>query len=63
MTEKELLEERGVESLPFGGKKLLTETNGQRIESFAQKLVASGKSSLPQSPSKETTVTPLANGR
>ncbi|KAM7495976.1 hypothetical protein LguiA_020390 [Lonicera macranthoides] len=63
MTERELLEERGVESLPFGGKKLLTETNGQRIESFAQKLVASGRSSLPQSPSKETTVTPLANGR
>ncbi|KAJ8541147.1 hypothetical protein K7X08_001963 [Anisodus acutangulus] len=32
----EVLEERGVESLPFGGKRLLTETNGQRIGSFVQ---------------------------
>lgn len=64
------LKERGTESLPFGGKRLLTETNGERIESFVQRLVASGKSSLPPSPCKETAVSPLltavsplANGR
>ncbi|MCD9558856.1 putative inactive patatin-like protein 9 [Datura stramonium] len=58
--EEEVLEERGVESLPFGGKRLLTETNGQRIGSFVQRLV---KSSLPPSPCKETAVNPLRNGR
>ncbi|XAR58543.1 hypothetical protein NMG60_11013979 [Bertholletia excelsa] len=58
-----VLEQRAVESLPFGGKRLLTETNSQRIESFVQRLVASGKSSLPASPCKETAVSPLANGR
>ncbi|OAY61668.1 probable inactive patatin-like protein 9 [Manihot esculenta] len=52
--EDEVLNERGVESLPFGGKRLLTETNGQRIESFAQSLVASGRSSLPPSPCKDS---------
>ncbi|GMP91005.1 hypothetical protein CsSME_00041892 [Camellia sinensis var. sinensis] len=50
------LKGRGTESLPFGGKRLLTETNGERIESFVQRLVASGKSSLPPSPCKETAV-------
>ncbi|KAF8392457.1 hypothetical protein HHK36_022799 [Tetracentron sinense] len=60
---EDVLGERGVESLPFGGKRLLTETNGQRIESFVQRLVASGKSSLPPSPCKETAVSPLASGR
>lgn len=55
--EAEVLKERGVESLPFGGKRLLTETNGQRIESFVQRLAASGKTSLPPSPCKK------ANGR
>ncbi|XVE73133.1 hypothetical protein DITRI_Ditri11bG0093100 [Diplodiscus trichospermus] len=60
---EEVLNERGVESLPFGGKRLLTETNGQRIECFAQRLVASGKTSLPPSPCKESAVSPLANGR
>ncbi|KAJ9171962.1 hypothetical protein P3X46_015256 [Hevea brasiliensis] len=54
--EDEVLKERGVESLPFGGKRLLTETNGQRIESFAQRLVASGRSSLPPSPCKDSAV-------
>ncbi|XP_043690711.1 probable inactive patatin-like protein 9 [Telopea speciosissima] len=58
-----MLKERGVESLPFGGKRLLTETNGQRIKSFVQRLVASGKSSLPPSPCKETAVSSLVNGR
>ncbi|XP_042475162.1 probable inactive patatin-like protein 9 [Macadamia integrifolia] len=58
-----ILEERGVESLPIGGKRLLTETNGQRIECFVQRLVASGKSSLPPSPSKEIAVSHLVNGR
>ncbi|KAM7527188.1 hypothetical protein LguiB_030598 [Lonicera macranthoides] len=61
--EEVLLEERGVESLPFGGKRLLRETNGQRIRSFVQRLVATGRSSLPPSPCKEAPVTPLANGR
>ncbi|KAE8665438.1 putative inactive patatin-like protein 9 [Hibiscus syriacus] len=60
---EDVLKERGVESLPFGGKRLLTETNGNRIEGFVQRLVASGKTSLPPSPCKETSVSPLANGR
>ncbi|KAL6990476.1 putative inactive patatin-like protein 9 [Sarracenia purpurea var. burkii] len=58
-----VLRERGVESLPFGGKRLLTETNGDRIESFVQRLVAPGKSSLPPTPCKEIAVTPIHNGR
>ncbi|KAD4584470.1 hypothetical protein E3N88_22071 [Mikania micrantha] len=62
-TMEEVLMEQGVESLPFGGKRLLTETNGQRIESFVQRLVASRRSSLPPSPCKDTTVTPLVHGR
>ncbi|KAF3436295.1 hypothetical protein FNV43_RR23387 [Rhamnella rubrinervis] len=61
--EVDVLKEIGVESLPFGGKRLLTETNGQRIECFAQRLVASGKTSLPSSPRKESAVSPLPNGR
>ncbi|KAK4273119.1 hypothetical protein QN277_021580 [Acacia crassicarpa] len=40
---EEVLKEKGVESLPFGGKRLLKETNGHRIDSFVQRLVASGK--------------------
>ncbi|CAN1246829.1 Probable inactive patatin-like protein 9 [Linum grandiflorum] len=61
---EEVLTERGVESLPFGGKRLLTETNGERIEKLAQRLVASGRSSLPPSPCKDSAVvSPLANGR
>ncbi|XP_030947466.1 probable inactive patatin-like protein 9 [Quercus lobata] len=60
---EEVLNERGVESLPFGGKRLLTETNGERIESFVQRLVASGKTSLPPSPCKDSAVSPLTNGR
>ncbi|KAF7804752.1 putative inactive patatin-like protein 9 [Senna tora] len=31
---EEVLKEKGVESLPFGGKRLLKETNGHRIDSF-----------------------------
>ncbi|KAF9686960.1 hypothetical protein SADUNF_Sadunf02G0044400 [Salix dunnii] len=58
---EEVLKERGLEMLPFGGKRLLTETNAERIESFVQRLVASGKSSLPPSPCKNSVV-PLANG-
>ncbi|GAV57774.1 Patatin domain-containing protein [Cephalotus follicularis] len=61
--QEEMLKERGVESLPFGGKRLLTETNGQRIECFVKRLVASGKTSLPPSPCKDSAVSPLANGR
>nr|GMD25061.1 probable inactive patatin-like protein 9 [Ipomoea batatas] len=60
---EDVLGERGVESLPFGGKRLLTETNGQRIGGFVQRLVASGRSSLPPSPCKENAVSPLTNGR
>lgn len=59
----EVLKERGVESLPFGGKRLLTETNGERIGSFVHRLVASGRSSLPPSPCKDTAVSLLTNGR
>ncbi|WCJ21536.1 PATATIN-like protein 9 [Euphorbia peplus] len=59
--EDEVLKERGVESLPFGGKRLLTETNGERIENFVQRLVASGRSSLPPSPCKDSAVS--LNGR
>ncbi|KAJ7972792.1 Patatin [Quillaja saponaria] len=61
--EENVLKERGVESLPFGGKRLLTETNGERIECFVQRLVATGKTSLPPSPCKESAVSHLANGR
>ncbi|KAK4763978.1 hypothetical protein SAY87_013416 [Trapa incisa] len=61
----EVLKERAVETLPFGGKRLLTETNGQRIESFANRLIASSSRScsLPPSPSKDANVTPVADGR
>ncbi|KAK4741554.1 hypothetical protein SAY87_025142 [Trapa incisa] len=67
-TEGDVLEERGVETLPFGGKRLLTETNGQRIESFAQRLVASSSrsscnSSLLPSPCKESAISHLSDGR
>ncbi|WJX18623.1 putative inactive patatin-like protein 9 [Trifolium repens] len=62
-TEEEVLKERGLESLPFGGKRLLTETNGNRIDSFVQRLVATGKPSPPFSPCKDSAVTSLANGR
>eukprot|EP00256_Glycine_max_P058666 XP_014626869.1 probable inactive patatin-like protein 9 [Glycine max] len=50
--EEKVLNERVLESLPFGGKRLLQETNGNRIESFVQRLVATGKTSLPPSPCK-----------
>ncbi|XP_047976091.1 probable inactive patatin-like protein 9 [Salvia hispanica] len=65
ITAEDVLAERAVESLPFGGKQLLTVTNGGRIGGFVQRLVASGKSngSLPPSPCKETAVSPLVNGR
>ncbi|XP_010497217.1 PREDICTED: probable inactive patatin-like protein 9, partial [Camelina sativa] len=62
--ELELLKERGIETAPFGVKRLLTESNGERIEGFVQRLlVASGKSSLPPSPCKDSAVNPLADGR
>ncbi|KAG5055292.1 hypothetical protein JHK85_007802 [Glycine max] len=50
--DEKVLNERVLESLPFGGKRLLQETNGNRIESFVQRLVATGKTSLPPSPCK-----------
>ncbi|KAK9057304.1 hypothetical protein SSX86_022139 [Deinandra increscens subsp. villosa] len=60
---EDVLMERGVESSPFGGKRLLTETNGQRIEKFVQRLVTSGTSSLPPSPCKTGAVSQLVDGR
>ncbi|KAL6505132.1 putative inactive patatin-like protein 9 [Orobanche gracilis] len=60
---EEVLVERGIESVPFGGKRLLTETNGQRIGGFVQRLVATGRNSLPPSPCKETALSLLVNGR
>ena len=61
-TMEELLREKGVESLTFGGKRLVEETNGERIEAFVQRLVAaSGKSSLPPSPYKS--LSPMLDGR
>ncbi|PIA44863.1 hypothetical protein AQUCO_01700439v1 [Aquilegia coerulea] len=59
---EDVLKERGVESLPFGGKRLLTETNGERIEKFVQRLVATGKS-LPPSPCKANAIKHLNDGR
>jgi len=50
--EEKVLNERVLESLPFGGKLLLQETNSDRIESFVQRLVVTGKTSLPPSPCK-----------
>lgn len=60
---EEVLAEKGVESLPFGGKRLLAESNGERVSGFVQRLVVTGRSSLPPSPCKETAVSPLVNGR
>ncbi|XP_021722098.1 probable inactive patatin-like protein 9 [Chenopodium quinoa] len=61
-TMEEVLKEKGVESLTFGGKRMLAESNGERIEAFAQRLVAaSGKSSLPPSPYKS--LSPMLDGR
>lgn len=61
--EEEVLKERGIESLTFGGKRLLSETNGERIEGFAQRLLlaATSKTSLPPSPFKS--FSPLHDGR
>lgn len=62
MTMEEVLKERGIESLTFGAKRLLSETNGERIEGFVQRLIAaSTKSSLPPSPYKS--LSPLLDGR
>ncbi|KAK4408067.1 putative inactive patatin-like protein 9 [Sesamum angolense] len=60
---EEVLAEKGVESLPFGGKRLLAESNGERMSGLVQRLVVTGRSSLPPSPCKETAVSPLVNGR
>lgn len=62
-TMEEVLMERGVESLSFGAKRLLKETNGQRIEAFVQRLVASRRSSIPPSPCKDAALTPIVYGR
>lgn len=61
----EALEEKGMESLPFGGKRMTSETNGERIAELAHRIVAEGKTSLPPSPCKDLqfALSPLANGR
>ncbi|KAK9755947.1 hypothetical protein RND81_01G061500 [Saponaria officinalis] len=62
MTAEKALKERGIESITFGGKRLLAETNGDRIEGFVQRLVnSSTKPSLPPSPYKS--LSPLLDGR
>ena len=63
ITTEEVLKERGIESLTFGGKRLLKETNGERIEGFVQRLLlaAAPKTSLPPSPYKS--FSPLHDGR
>lgn len=58
---EDVLKEKGSESVPFGGKRLVTETNGERIESFVQRLVASRNTSLPPSPCKNLDMSPLAS--
>lgn len=49
-----MLEEAAAEVVQFGGKRLLKETNGERLEVFVRRLVAAGKS-LPPSPVKNAT--------
>ncbi|KAH9611042.1 hypothetical protein KSS87_006918 [Heliosperma pusillum] len=62
MTMDKALKERCIESLTFGGKRLLPETNADRIDGFVQRLIsASPKTSLPPSPYKS--LTPLLDGR
>ncbi|KAI4326505.1 hypothetical protein MLD38_031814 [Melastoma candidum] len=57
--------EKGMESLPFGGKRPTGETNGERIAEVAHRIVAGGKTSLPPSPYKDLrfALSPLTNGR
>lgn len=43
---EEVLKEKGVESLPFGGKRLLNETNGHRIDTFVRRLLSSQNDNL-----------------
>lgn len=59
---EDFLKEKGSESVPFGGKRLLMETNEERIEGFAQRLAAaSSNCSLPPSPCKNFNITPFAS--
>ncbi|PKA62598.1 Patatin group A-3 [Apostasia shenzhenica] len=60
-----MLKEKSVESFPFVGKRLLTETNGERIGAFARRLVAIGcPEVMTPSPSKgSVAVNELADGR
>ncbi|KAH9294259.1 hypothetical protein KI387_040538, partial [Taxus chinensis] len=37
---EKMLSEKSMESVPFGGKRLLSETNAQHLEWFAEQLVA-----------------------
>nr|XP_043637704.1 probable inactive patatin-like protein 9 [Erigeron canadensis] len=60
---EQVLMEKGVETLPFGAKRLLTETNGKRIENFVQRVVSSRRNSLPPSPCKDAAVSPIVYGR
>ncbi|CAN6485469.1 unnamed protein product [Victoria cruziana] len=47
-----MLKEKAVESLPFGGKRVLADTNGQLLDKFAHALVESSRNKLITSPSK-----------
>ncbi|KAF3773584.1 putative inactive patatin-like protein 9 [Nymphaea thermarum] len=40
---EKMLQEKSMESLPFGGKKLAAQPNCDRLDAFAQKVVAAGK--------------------
>lgn len=42
----DLLKQKGVESLPFGGKRLLKHTNAHRIDAFVHRLLIPSSSTL-----------------
>ncbi|XP_072996263.1 probable inactive patatin-like protein 9 [Typha latifolia] len=59
-----MLKERAVESLPFGGKRLLTQSNEERIQGLVQRLVARASAKdMPSSPFKGNAVECLSDGR
>ncbi|XP_051118892.1 probable inactive patatin-like protein 9 [Andrographis paniculata] len=53
-TAAEVLAERAVVTLPFGGKRLLTETNRRRIDGFVQRIIPPGKIRQTPTPSLNT---------
>ncbi|KAG0478750.1 hypothetical protein HPP92_013469 [Vanilla planifolia] len=55
-----MMKERNVQSLPFGGKRFLTETNGESMDAFVRRLIGI----LPSRPSKtDVAVTVLKDSR